>query len=153
MFGKLFRSRKQKRTERPTFRPTLESLESREVPSVAQVSAAYDALPTDMSNLEASLAARDIPGVGTNLSTVGSDMFTMVLGAPAFNLSSRLLIDNSLVVNGIKLVYDGFNTYPAIPAAQFVHIERLGFAAISHGAFDSLVVGFFPQTTGDAVLT
>jgi hypothetical protein len=155
MIGQLFRSQKRRRPERPTFRPMLESLESREVPSSANVSAAFDSLPTDMGNLEASLAARpvDVNAVAVNLAAVANDLITMQLGAAAFAVPSRLQIDNALLVNGIKLVFDGFNTYPAIPSSQFVQIERLGFNAAINGFTDSLETGFFPQTTGDAVLT
>jgi hypothetical protein len=154
MFGKLFRPREHRRPERPTFRPILESLENRDVPSAADVNAAFHALPTDVNNLEASLAARptDFNTVATNINAVGSDVFTLILGASAFNVPSRLQIDNALVVNGLRLIFDGFNTFPAIPSSQFVQIERLGGLAAERGAIDFLVTGFFPQTTGDAVL-
>lgn len=155
MLGKLFRPRRQKRPERPSFRPVLESLERRDVPSAAQVSAAFDALPTDMNNLESSLAARpvDTNGVASNLGVVANDIVTLVLGAPGFSVPSRLQIDNALVVDGIRLVYDGFNTFPAIPSSQFVQIERLGSFAVEQGAIDFLQAGFFPQSSGDAVLS
>jgi hypothetical protein len=153
MIGKLFRSRPQERSERPSFRPTLESLENRQVPSVADVSAAFDALPTDMSNLTTSLAARDINGVAANLSIVSNDIHTLIFGAAAFQIPSRLQIDNALVTAGIQLIFQGFNTFPAIPSSQFVQIERLGGEAVEQGAFDFLVTGFFPQSSGDGVLT
>ncbi len=154
MIGKLFRPGKQRRPERPTFRPMLESLENRVVPSAADVRAAFFSLPTDLSNLEASLAARptDFNTVATNLNAVSSDIFTLILGASGFRVPSRLQIDNALVVDGLRLVFDGFNTFPAIPSSQFVQIERLGSLAVEQGAIDFLVTGFFPQTTGDAVL-
>lgn len=155
MFAKRFRSHKQRRPERPSFRPRLESLENRLVPSAADVSAAFNALPTDMANLKASLAARptDFNTVAANLSTVGTNLFLLAQGASAFTASSRLQIDNALVVDGLRLIYDGFNTFPAIPSSQFVQIERLGSSAVEQGAIDFLLTGFFPQTSGDAVLT
>lgn len=155
MFGKLFGPRKRKRPERPTFRPMLESLERRLVPSAAQVSAAFNALPTDMNNLEASLAPRptDFNTVATNINTVANDVVTLILGASNFSVPSRLQIDNALVVDGLRLIFDGFNTFPAIPSSQFVQIERLGGLAVERGALDFLQAGFFPQSSGDAVLT
>ena len=153
MIGKLFRSQPQKRPERPSFRPMLESLENRTVPSVADISAAFDALPNDMANLTASLAARDINGVATNLNIVSQDIHTLIFGAAAFQVPSRLQIDNALVTNGLQLIFQGFNTFPAIPSSQFVQIERLGSLAVEDGAIDFLVTGFFPQSSGDGVLT
>jgi hypothetical protein len=155
MFGKLFRPRKQKRPERPTVRLTLESLERRDVLSPADVSAAFHALPTDMNNLEASLSPRptDFNTVQVNINTVSNDIVTLILGASGFAAPSRLQIDNALVVDGLRLVFNGFNTFPAIPSSQFVQIERLGSLALERGAIDFLVTGFFPQTSGDAVLT
>jgi hypothetical protein len=155
MFGILFRPRKEKRPERPTVRLTLESLERRDVLSPADVSVAFDALPTAMNNLEASLAPRptDFNTVQSNINTVSKDIVTLILGASDFTVPSRLQIDNALVVNGLRLVFDGFNTFPAIPSSQFVQIERLGSLAVERGAIDFLIAGFFPQTSGDAVLT
>ena len=155
MIGKLLHPRKEKRSARPSFRPMLEALERRDVPSAANISAAYDALPNDMNNLEASLAARptDFNSVAANLNTVAHDIHSLILGASAFSVPSRLQIDNALVVDGIRLVYDGFNTYPAIPSSQFVQIERLGSLAVEEGAIDFLRTGFFPQSSGNAVLT
>lgn len=155
MIGKLFLSHKRSRPERPTFRPTLESLESREVPTAAQVSAAYHALFTDMSNLVASVTARpvDQTAVDTNFTAVRSDMLLLQFSARNFVPTDRLLIDNALVTSGITLVYQGFNNFPSISAGEFVSIERQGFSAIADGALDSVVTGFFPQTSGDSVLT
>ena len=155
MFGKPIRPRKEKRPERPSVRLALESLERRDVLSPADVSAAFHALPTDMNNLEASLAPRptDFNTVQANLNTVSNDIVTLLLGASSFAVPSRLQIDNVLVVDGLRLVYDGFNTFPAIPSSQFVQIERLGSLAIERGAIDFLIAGFFPQTSGNAVLT
>lgn len=155
MFGKLFRSTKKTPHERPSFRPMLESLENRDVPSAASVSAVFDQFPADVNNLVTSLQARpaDANAINANVSTVGSDVLMLKLGAPGFVLPDRFQIDNALVVNGLTLVYQGFNNFPAVPAAQFVSTVRLGTSAIEAGAIDFLVAGFFPQTTGDGVLT
>jgi hypothetical protein len=155
MIGKLFYSRKQRQPNRPSVRPMLESLENREVPSAASVSAVYDQFPTDVNNLVASLQARpaDVNAINANLSTVASDVFTLKLGAPIFMLPDRFQIDNALVVNGIMMFYQAFNNYPFIPAAQFVQTARLGSSAVEAGILDFVVAGLYPQTTGDGVLT
>lgn len=148
-------SPKSARRERPTFRPFLETLESREVPSCADTSAAFDRLPAEMNTLQASLAARppDVNTINSNLSTVANDMFQLKLGAPSFTVSDRLQIDNALFIDGVQLIYAGFLNYPFIPAVQFVNVEQLGAAAIQVGATDFLVTGFFPQTSGNCTLT
>ena len=149
------RSPKSGRRERPSFRPVLECLESREVPSAAQVSAAFNQLPTDMSNLQASLAARPANGatVQMDLNAVASDMFTLKLGAAGFTPSSRLQIDNALFVDGLQLLYAGFYNHAFIPSQQFINVLDTGAAAVEAGFTDFLVTGFFPETSGDAVLT
>lgn len=154
MIGKLFRSQKANRPERPTFRPMLESLEDRQVPNAAFTGAAYHALPGDVNNLEANLAVRppDPNTVQASIDAVRTDVFTLVLGVNAFEYRSQLAIDNSLVVNGLRLINDGFNNLPFIAAPQFVQIENIGFEAVEHGAINSVVIGFFPQTVGDAIL-
>lgn len=154
MIGKLFRSHKQSRPERPTFRPMLESLERREVPSCAQTSAAFDALPTDVNNLVTSLTARpvNVSSVNTNLATVSNDLFLLQFGARNFVVPDRLQIDNALVVNGITLVFQGYNNFPFVPGPQFISTVRLGASAIEAGALDFLVTGFFPETSGDCTL-
>jgi hypothetical protein len=155
MIGKLLMSHKRSRPERPTFRPTLESLENRLVPSAADASAAYDALPTNMSNLVASMTARPVDhnALDTNFSAVTNNFLLLEYSARNFVVPDRLRIDNALVVNGITLVYQGFNNFPSISGGEFVSIERLGFSAIENGALDFLVTGFFPETSDDAVLT
>jgi len=155
MFGKLFRSRKQSRPERPSFRPTLESLESREAPSCAQASAAFHALPTDVNNLVTSLSARpaNVNTINANLAAVSNDLFLLQFSARNFVVPDRLQIDNALVVNGITLLFQGYNNLSFIPPAQFLSTVRLGTAAIEAGALDFLVTGFFPQTSGNCILT
>jgi len=154
MLGKLFRSNKQSRPERPTFRPMLESLEEREVPSCAQVSAAFSRLPVEMSKLQASLTARpvNVNSVNKNFNAVASDILLLQFSARNFAVPDRLQIDNTLVVDGILLIFNGFNNFPAVPAPQFVDILRLGALSIRQGALDALITGFFPKTSGNCTL-
>lgn len=153
MFENVFRSHKQNRPQRPSFRPTLETLESREVPSCAQVSAAFNQLPAAVNNLQASLAAQDVNGINANLSTVASNMFLLRAGASGFTTSNRLQIDNALITDGIRLLVGAFRELPFIPTTQVVNVAQTGIAAIDAGAFDALLTGFFPATSGDCVLT
>lgn len=155
MIGNFLHSHKQSRSERPSFRPVLESLESREVPSCADVSAAYDRLPTDMNNLQANMAARpaDVNTINADLSAVANDMFQLKLGASNFAVPYRLQIDNALFVDGLKLIIAGFQNYPFIPPQQFVNVEQVGGAAVEAGFFDWVETGFFPFSSGDCVLT
>ncbi|HZV04500.1 MAG TPA: hypothetical protein VE999_05370 [Gemmataceae bacterium] len=153
MIGNLFRSRKRIRSERPSFKPCLESLESREVPSTAQTIAAFNALPTDMNNLIANLNARNIPGVESSINTVASDMFQLQVGASAFTTTSRLTINSALISNGIVLIFEGFNNFAFIPTQDFQNLVQLGATAARAGFTDLLVTEFFPNTSGDAVLT
>jgi len=149
------RPAKSGRRERPSFRPVLECLESREVPSAAQVSAVFNALPNDMNTLQAALAARpaNVNTINTDLNTVANDLFTLKLGAPAFAVPSRLQIDNALIVDGVQLLYDGFLNHGFIPDQQFINVVQTGGASIEAGFSDFLITGFFPQSSGDAVLT
>lgn len=155
MIGKLFRALNRNRPERPSFRPVLESLENRVVPSAADASAAFDALPTDVSNLVASMQARptDRNAISANLAQVNSDIVLLEFSARNFVVPDRLQIDNALVTNGIILFFQGFNNFPHFPSDEFVSVLRLGASAVQSGAVDSLITGFFPQTSNDAVLT
>jgi hypothetical protein len=154
MIGNRFRSHKQNRPKRPTFRPVLESLESREVPSVADSQAAFFALPGAVDTLIRSMQARPpvVANIQTNLANVTQDVVLLEYTARNFVPDSRLQIDSALIVNGLKLVVQDFNNFPPIEAPQFVSIARLGFSAIESGALDLLVTGFFPQSSNDAVL-
>lgn len=154
MIGKLFRSGKQSSPQRPSFRPSLESLERREVPSSTQTITAYNQLPTDMSNLQASLAARpaDPNAITTNYNAVATDMVLLRIGASNFEFASRLQIDNALLTNGLTLVYDGFLNHAFIPNPQFVNVVQLGANAAVFGFIDSLQAGLFNASNGDAVL-
>lgn len=148
-------ARKSGRRERPTFRPILETLENREVPTPAQVSAAFDQLPTAMNNLLASLAARpvDVNSLNTNLNIVINDMALLRTGGSDFVVGDRLRIDNALFSDGFLLLFDGFANAPFIPGPQFFNIVQVGSAAIHGGWADSLLAGLFPQTSGNATLT
>jgi hypothetical protein len=149
------RSPKSGRRERPSFRPVLECLESREVPSVAQVDAAFNQLPTAMNNLTASLAARpaNVNTINTDLGIVINDLATLKLGASAFSVGSRLQIDSALFTDGLQLLFDGFSNQAFIPSQQFLAVLGTGFGSIEAGFTDFLVTGLFPGTSGTAVLT
>jgi hypothetical protein len=152
MIGNLFRSREKSRPERPTFKPCLESLEGREVPTCAQTIAAFQALPGDVNNLTANLNARNIGGVESSINTVAGDMFQLQAGAPGFTVSSRLAIDGALISQGIVLIFEGFNNFAFIPTQDFENLVQLGATAARAGIIDSLVTQFFPGTSGNCTL-
>src|SRR5690348_4807678 len=108
MMNKLLPSRTGTRPERPSFKPFLEALESREVPTCTQTSAVFHALPTAVSDLTASINARDVNAINANINTIAGDVFQLVLGARGFTIPSRLQIDSALVTNGISMVLSGF---------------------------------------------
>ena len=155
MIGKLLRCRPRRTPERSSFRPVLETLESREVPTSAQVSAAFNQLPAEVNNLQATLAARpvNIDNFNTNLSAVGNDMVTIAIGAPSFVASDRLRIDNALYTSGLVLIFDGYTNIGVLPTPQFLNIVELGQGAMRQGFLDGWVTTMFPGSSGNAVLT
>ena len=155
MIGRLLRSRVRRTPERSSFRPVLETLESREVPSSAQVSAAFNQLAADVNSLQATLAGRpvNIDNFNTNLSTVGNDLVTIAIGAPGFVASDRLRIDTALYTNGVVLIFDGYNNISVLPTPQFLNIVELGQGAVRQGLLDGWVATVFPGSSGTAILT
>jgi hypothetical protein len=154
MISNLIRSRKQSRPERPSFRPVLESLERREVPSSATVSAAFHALPGDVANVNASMVAHDTNGINSNLAVVIKDVFILRTGAPGFVTPDRLQIDNALFINGIRLVFDGFNNLNVSQNENVVaNVIGVGIRTVEAGLIDFAITGFFPNSSGSAVLT
>src|SRR5579871_5230440 len=152
MIGELFRSRKHRPTQRPTFRPHLETLESREVPTAADVSAAFHALPGNVAALNANLNIANTPVVQYNISLVTNDIFLLRVGAPGFVTGDRLRIDSELFTQGLNLIFDGFNAFPVNSEATSITVIELGIQAVRSGATDFVLTGFFPQTSGSSFL-
>lgn len=155
MLGKWLRCRDRRTPERASFRPVLETLEKREVPTAAQVSAAFNQLPTDVNTLQATLAARpvSIDTFNTNLSAVGNDLVTLAIGAPGFVASDRLRIDNALYTTGLVLMYDGNTNFTVLPPPQYVNIVLLGQGSVNQGFLDGWVATVSPSSSGTAMLT
>ena len=155
MIGNSLRCRDRRTPERPSFRPVLETLESREVPTSAQVSAAFNQLGADVNSLQATLAGRpvNIDNFNTNLSTVGNDLVTIAIGAPGFVASDRLRIDSALYTNGLVLIFDGYTNLSVLPTPQFLNIVELGQGAVRQGLLDGWVATVFPGSSGTAILT
>lgn len=153
MIGSLFSSRKECRSERPTFKPRLEALERREVPTCAQTSAAFDALPTNLNELQANIAARSASGIDASINTLATDFFQLQFGAPGFRIGDRLRIDSAEITAGLTMIFSGFQNFAFIPIPQFENIVQLGATAARNGFQDLLFVGFFPTTSGNCVLT
>jgi hypothetical protein len=153
MIGALLSSRNRSRTERPSFRPVLETLENREVPSTAQVSAAFDRLPAELSNLQTSLATHNVAAINTNLATVASDMFLLRAGAGGFTTNDRLRIDSTLVADGLRMTFSDFRSLSHIPLSEFTSVLQVGVDAIKQGAEDFLFASVVPATSGNGTLT
>jgi hypothetical protein len=154
MIGSLFRSRKKSRPQRPSFRPALESLESREVPTSAQVSAAFHALPGDVTTLRTSVMTPNNPTFNNDLRTVINDVAILHFGAPGFITGDRLRIDNALFVNGLRMIFNGFSALNVNNQTQPLEVIGVGESAAISGLTDSLIVGLFPNSSsGTAVLT
>ena len=152
MFRNLFGSAPS-RPQRPTFRPHLETLESREVPTCAQVSAAFNQLPAAVATLQASITAHDVNGINVNLGPVVNDMFLMRSGAPGFTVGDRERIDGALVANGLRIAFTDFRALSFIPMPQFENVLNVGVSAIQQGVQDFLFTSFFPASSGDCTLT
>jgi hypothetical protein len=153
MIGELFLSCHPTRPQRPTFRPVLESLESREVPTAAQISAAFHALPNNVAALNANLNIANTPVVQFQIAQVTNDIFLLKTGAPGFVEGDRLRIDSALFTNGLQLIFDGFNAFPRNSEATSITVIQLGIDAVRSGGIDFVITGFFPQTSGSSVLT
>lgn len=155
MIDKWLRARDRRVPARPSFRPVLETLENREVPSSAQVSAAFNQLPADVNNLQAALAGRpvNIDNLNTSLSVVGNDLVTLGIGAPGFVAGDRLRIDNALYSTGLLLIYDGNINFTVLPPPQYFNLVTLGQGSVNQGFFDAWVATVVPSSSGIAVLT
>jgi hypothetical protein len=155
MIGNLFRCRKPRSLERSSFRPVLESLESREVPSSAQVSATFTQLTTDMSSLQAAVTARPVntDNFNSSLTAVATDMVTLGIGASGFTAADRLQIDGALYSDGWTLIFDGYSNIGALTTTQFANIVALGIGAVQEGFWDSYLTNALPGTSGTATLS
>lgn len=153
MIGDLLPSRKGTRPERPSFKPYLEALENREVPTCADTSAAFDALPGNVSNLQVSVSVRDVNGINASVNAIAGNVFQLQAGAPGFVIGDRLRIDSALLTDGLQMVFLGFQNLSTIPIPQFENIVQLGATSARVGFFDLLATSFFPSTSGDCMLT
>jgi hypothetical protein len=114
MFRRLFCSGNEGRSTPPSFRPTLEALESREVPTslVSQVNAALQELPLAITNLGLNIQAQ--------------------------NANSRLQIDTALFTGGFQLYNSAFQLFQINDQADGNSVAQLGVQAVLSGYFDFL---------------
>ncbi len=137
MIRQLFHSRKVFRQARPTVRPTLESLEAREVPTSVQaaVSAAFQELPGAMNGLGLSIAQNNPNNGNPQVVIIQNDINTLANNASQFAQPSRQQIDVALFTNGFQLIQDGLGLAPIAPNTA-AGIQNLGVTAIVSGYID-----------------
>jgi hypothetical protein len=140
MFRHLFRSGNQGRSTRSTFRPVLETLESREVPTsiVTQVSAALKELPVAISNLGLNIQAQNLKNGQANFNIISKDVATLSQNVPSFATNSRLQIDTALFSGGFQLFQDAFQLFQINDVSDGNSVAQLGVQAALSGYFDFL---------------
>jgi len=123
-------TRPQGRPERPSFRPILEMLEGRELPSSVQAEAMsiLTQLPSTVRDLQINLSFNNSARVAADLQTISNDASFLRSNAPLFIPSARLAIDQALFVDGVQLVFDAVRTTtPRINTTLQSQVFRLGF--------------------------
>jgi hypothetical protein len=100
------------RPERPSFRPVLEALEGRELPSSlqAQVMSIITQLPNELRAVEVSLSANNSAQVSAQLQHISSDASFLLSSAPSFTSSDHFRIDQLLFNDGVQLFRDGLTS-------------------------------------------
>ncbi len=141
MFRHLFRSRKETRPTRPVFRPALENLESREVPTnVAQVSAALQELPGAINNLGINIAAQNVKNGEANFNIIRNNVQTLSNNAIFFAPGPRLQIDTALFTGGFQLYQDSFQLLQLGDQQDANLVAQVGVQAVLGGYFDYLAM-------------
>lgn len=140
MLKQLFRNPQQGKSSQPTFRPVLETLESREVPTTlqAQVSAAFHELPLAVNSLQQNINANNVQNGMNNFKIITNDVKTLSQGAINFSSSSRMQIDTTLFSSGVQLYQEGFQLFQMGDATDGNAIGNLGVQAILGGILDYL---------------
>jgi hypothetical protein len=140
MIAQLFRSRSENRSSRPTFRPSLETLEGREVPSTlqAQVGAALQELPMAVNNLAANISAQNFQNGQANFKVITNDVNLLSAKAIFFASPSRMQIDITLFNSGVQLYQQGFGLHLQGDNADGNTIGGLGVQAFLAGFQDYL---------------
>jgi hypothetical protein len=140
MISKLFRSPKTNRSSRPAVRPTLETLEGREVPSTVQVqvAAALQELPQAVSNLQQNIAAQDFQNGHANFTIITNDVNLLSQKAPFFASQSRFQIDLTLFNSGVQLYQMGFGLHAQGDNGDANLVGNFGVGAFLAGFQDYL---------------
>ena len=120
--------RPQSRPERPSFRPVLESLEGRELPSSvqAEVTSLLTQLPNRVRDLQINLSFNNSARVAADIQTISNDASFLQSNAALFVPSARFGIDQVLFTDGVQLIRDAVTT-PRINTTLQSQVVRLGF--------------------------
>lgn len=136
----MLRARVASRSTRPTFRPSLEALEGREVPTsvVSQVNAALQELPLAISSLGLNIQAQNLANGQANFKIITKDVATLSQNAPLFATSSRVQIDTALFSGGFQLYQQAFQLFKLNDVPDANSVAQLGIQAVFSGYFDFL---------------
>lgn len=121
-------TRPQNRAERPSFRPILESLEGRELPSSVQgqVMGILTQLPSTVRDLQINLSFNNSARVAADIQTITNDASFVQSNAALFVPRSRLGIDQVLFADGVQVIRDAVTT-PHLNTTLQSQVFRLGF--------------------------
>jgi hypothetical protein len=138
--------RPEPRPARLAFRPTVEKLESRDVPSIVSVTAgALQELPAAVTLVGVNIQAGNATNGETTFKIVNNDIAILNANAPLFAPASRQQIDMALFTSGFQLFQEGFqlqdigaqNANP-LASQDGQTVEKLGITAIVSGYSDFL---------------
>ncbi len=121
-------TRPQSRPGRPSFRPVLETLEGRELPSSvqAEVMSILTQLPNTVRDLQINLSFNNSARVAADIQTISNDASFLLSNTALFVPSSRLGIDQVLFADGVQVIRDAVTT-PRVNTTLQSEVVRLGF--------------------------
>jgi hypothetical protein len=121
-------TRSQGRPERPSFRPVLETLEGRELPSSiqAQVMTTLTQLPNAIRDLQINLSFNNSARLAADIQTISNDASFLLSSAVLFVPSTHFGIDQVLFSDGVLMIREA-RTIPQANTTLQSQVVRLGF--------------------------